>query len=65
MDDLGTISRTAPSGEFVMPTAGVVVVGRRERSVLPLFDGRKTVPFVDRIEGRRWGRDENVLVHGE
>jgi hypothetical protein len=60
MADLGTIS-TTPSGAFVMPTGAGVVVGSRERRVLPLLDGRKTVPFEPRIEGRRCGREENVL----
>lgn len=60
MVDLGTISRIPSESELVMPT-GVVVLGRRERSVLPLLHGRKTGLFDERIEGRRFGRDENVL----
>lgn len=60
MANLGTIS-TTPSQAFVMPTGGIVVVGSRERRVLPLLEGRKTVLFELRMEGRRCGREENVL----
>lgn len=60
MADLGTMSR-GPSGALAMPEGRAVVVGRRERSVLPLLQGRKTVLAEARIEGRRRGREEKGL----
>jgi hypothetical protein len=58
----------ATSALFVIPpVAGEFVRrGTRERSVLPLLDGRKTLPLEEnRSEGRRCGRDENDLLVAE
>ncbi|KAK5630851.1 hypothetical protein RRF57_006566 [Xylaria bambusicola] len=61
MADFGTIS-IIPSDVLVTPAGGAVVVGRRERSELPLLHGRKTALFGAKIEGRRCGSEENVLL---